>query len=64
MSTMTQAIPTGQDHLMAHLVCDPCADAITFYAKALGAEEIHRMPAPDGKRLMHAAMRVGKSIFS
>jgi len=34
-----------------------------FYKKAFGAEEIHRMPAPDGKRIMHAAMRIGKSIF-
>jgi PhnB protein len=35
--------------------------AIEFYKKAFGAEEIQRMPAPDG-RIMHAAIRIGKSI--
>ncbi len=62
MTESTQAIPPGKEHLIAHLVCDPCSEAIDFYKKALGAEEIHRMPAPDGKRLMHAAIRIGKSI--
>jgi PhnB protein len=57
----TTAIPPGLDHLIPHLVCDPCAEAIEFYKKAFGAEELHRMPAPDGKRIMHAAMRIGKS---
>jgi len=61
MSKATQAIPAGMDHLIAHLVCDPCAEAIEFYKKAFGAEEIHRMPSPDGKRIMHAAIRIGKS---
>jgi len=39
------------------LVCDGCAEAIESYKKAFGAEEIHRMPAPDGRRIMHAAMK-------
>ena len=43
-------------------MCGPCADAIEFYKKAFGAEEIHRMPAPDGRRLMHAAIRLGNSF--
>jgi PhnB protein len=56
-------IPPGHEGLIAHLCCSPCTEALEFYKKAFGAEELNRMPAPDGKRIMHAAMRVGKSIF-
>ncbi len=40
-------------------MCDRCADAIEFYKKAFGAEEVVRMPAPDGTRIMHAEIRIG-----
>lgn len=43
-------------------MCDPCADAIEFYKKAFGAQELNRAPAPDGRRIMHAAMRIGGGI--
>ena len=48
--------------MIPHLVCDPCAEAIEFYKKAFGAEEVTRMPEPGGKRIMHAAIRVGNSF--
>lgn len=61
---MTTPIPSGREGLIPHLVCDPCADAIEFYKKAFGAEEIGRVPAPDGKRLMHAEIRIaGRTVF-
>jgi len=60
MSKSTQPIPHGLENLIPHLVCERCADAIEFYKKAFGAEELSRAPAPDG-RIMHAAIRVGKS---
>jgi hypothetical protein len=50
MSKATRPIPAGHEGLIPHLVCDPCADAIQFYKRAFGAEEIHRVPAPDGRR--------------
>ena len=56
---MAKAIPAGREGLIQHLVCSPCADAIEFYKKAFGAEEVARMPAPDGKRIMHAEIRIG-----
>lgn len=56
---MTTKIPPGTEGLIPHLVCDRCADAIEFYKKAFGAEEVCRMPAPDGKRLMHAEIKIG-----
>src|SRR6266481_1882926 len=62
MSKSTQPIPPGHENLIPHLVCDPCSEAIEFYKKAFGAEEIHRMPAPDGRRIMHAAIRIGRSF--
>ena len=61
---MTAPIPAGSEGMIPHLVCDRCADAIEFYKKAFGAEEIHRMPSPDGKRIMHAALRIdGRQLF-
>src|SRR6516165_9717763 len=62
MSKPVPPIPPGQENLIPHLVCSPCAEAIAFYKKAFGAEEVSRVPAPDGKRLMHAEIRVGKSM--
>ena len=56
---MAAKIPAGSEGLIPHLVCNRCGDAIEFYKKAFGAEEINRMPAPDGKRIMHAAIQIG-----
>lgn len=56
-----QAIPDGLDHAIPHLIVDDATRAISFYKAAFDAEEIARSPAPDGKRLMHAALRIGKS---
>lgn len=43
------------------LTIDGAASAIDFYKKAFGAEEVSRSPAEDGKRLMHAHVRVNGS---
>lgn len=47
--------------LAPHLVCDGAADAIEFYKKAFGAEELVRVPGPTG-RLMHAAVMINGSM--
>lgn len=61
---MPQPIPEGHEGFIPHLVCDPCAEAIEFYKKAFGAEEVQRFPEPDGKRIMHAAILIdGKPLF-
>jgi uncharacterized glyoxalase superfamily protein PhnB len=62
MSNPVQPIPPGHEGLIPHLVCERCSDAIEFYKKAFGAEEIQRVPAPDGRRIMHAAIRIGNSF--
>ncbi len=45
-----------------HLVVDGAAQAIDFYRKAFGAVELHRAPADDGKRLMHASLRINGAV--
>ncbi|WP_051109935.1 VOC family protein [Massilia niastensis] len=44
-----------------HLVCAGASEAIAFYARAFGAEEVMRLPEPGGK-LAHAAVRIGDSM--
>jgi PhnB protein len=47
-----------------HLVVNDANAALEFYKKALGATEVMRMPAQDGKRLMHSEIQVrGARIF-
>lgn len=46
------------DGLIPHIVVDGAEAAIAFYGAAFGAEEMGRHPADDGKRLMHAHLRV------
>src|SRR5690606_37294043 len=53
-------VPEGMHTVTPHLICAGAADAIEFYKKAFGAEELARMPGPDG-RLMHANIRIGDS---
>ena len=61
---MSKSIPAGREGLIPHLKCDRCAEAIEFYKQAFGAEEKSRMPAPDGKRIMHAEIHLGgRAVF-
>jgi PhnB protein len=48
--------------LVPHLVVNGAAAAIDYYKAALGAEELGRMPGPDG-RVLHAALRVGGAVL-
>lgn len=50
--------------LIPHLICSPCKDAIEFYKKAFGAEEVTCLKSPDGERIMHAALQLsGHTVF-
>src|SRR5437868_2128191 len=62
MSKSNGILPRGHENLIPHLVCSPVSEAIEFYKKAFGAEEVMRMPAPDG-RMMHAEIRLGASYI-
>jgi PhnB protein len=63
MSKAVQPIPPGREGLIPHLVCSSCDKAIEFYKRAFGAEELGRMPSPDG-RIMHAEIMIdGRPLF-
>jgi len=56
-----KAVPEGFNTVSPTLIVPNCVEAIALYKKAFGAEEIARMPGPDGKSTMHAEMRLGNS---
>lgn len=62
MNTAVKAIPDGMHTVTPHIVCKGAADAIAFYKKAFGAEELSRMNGPGGG-LMHASIRIGNSVI-
>ena len=45
------------------LAVDGAAEAIEFYKRAFGAEEVMRAPDPTGKKVWHANLRIGDSSF-
>jgi PhnB protein len=61
-TTAVKPIPEGMHTLTPHIVCEGASDAIAFYKKAFNAEEITRLPGPNGK-VMHAAIRIGDSVL-
>ncbi len=61
MNATAENAPPCLRSITPHLVCAGAADAIEFYKKAFGAEEMMRMPGPDG-RLIHAAVKIGDSV--
>jgi len=62
MATAKKPIPEGFHSVTPSLVVRDAAKAIDFYKKALGAQELVRMPGPDGK-IMHAEIKIGDSII-
>ena len=57
-----KAIPEGYTALTPYLIVKGGAKALDWYAKAFGAQELFRMPQPDG-RVGHAEMQLGSSRF-
>ena len=60
MAKAKRAVPEGYHTVTPQLVIDNAAQAIDWYKKALGAEELARAVGPDGK-IMHAEIRIGDS---
>ncbi len=61
MAKAARPIPEGYHTVTPYLAVDSGDEAIRFYKKAFGAEEILRMRGPDGKSVMHAEIRIGDS---
>jgi uncharacterized glyoxalase superfamily protein PhnB len=59
--SQVRAIPQGFTSVTPYLVIEGAGAAIDFYKRAFGAEEVMRMPGPDGN-VMHAEIRIGGSI--
>ncbi|HUK25383.1 MAG TPA: VOC family protein [Terriglobales bacterium] len=56
-----KAIPEGYHTATPYLVVRNAAEAIEYYKKAFGAQEVMRMPTPDGK-IGHAELKIGDSM--
>lgn len=56
-------VPEGFSTVSIHMTVKKCSEAIEFYKKAFGAEELARMPGPDGQSVMHGELKVGDSII-
>jgi uncharacterized glyoxalase superfamily protein PhnB len=63
MTAAAKPIPDGFNTLSAHVVVRGADQAIEFYKKAFGAEEITRIPGPGGKGIMHAELKIGDSML-
>ncbi|HET9650764.1 MAG TPA: VOC family protein [Usitatibacter sp.] len=55
-------IPKGFTTVTPHLACEGAAEAIEFYKRAFGAEEVTRLPGPNGT-VMHGEIRIGGSVI-
>ena len=53
--------PDGYHSVTPYLYIRGAANAIEFYKKAFGAEELFRLPDKDG-RIGHAEMKIGDSV--
>jgi PhnB protein len=62
MSKAKHAVPEGHHTVTPQLILDGAAQAIEWYKKALGAEELARATGPDGK-ILHAEVRIGSSLI-
>lgn len=54
--------PEGCDGTIPHLFVKRRDEALNFYKRAFGAEEMLSVPPPDG-RLRHSELRIGNSLF-
>lgn len=60
MANKVKPIPDGYHSLTTYLSVKGAAAAIAFYKQAFGAEELYRLPMPDG-RVGHAELQIGDS---
>ena len=62
MIQKVNSIPRGMNTVTPYLLIQGASEAISFYVKVFGAEEIVRLTAPDG-RIGHAEIRIGDSVI-
>ena len=62
MIEKVNSVPPGYHTVTPYLLIQGASDAIAFYVRIFGAEEITRLTAPDG-RIGHAEIRIGQSTI-
>lgn len=55
-------IPEHFNRVSAHLIIKGAGEAMDFYKKAFGGEELCRMPGPDGSSVMYGEIKIGDSV--
>jgi PhnB protein len=60
---MKRAIPEGCHAITPHITVANGDQAIEFYKRAFGAEELSRMAGPGGKGILHAELKIGDSVI-
>ena len=60
MAAAIKPIPEGYHSVTPYLILSNASEAIAFYKKALGAEEVLRLDGPGG-RIHHAEIKIGDS---
>lgn len=53
-------VPEGYSSVTPYLIVSGAAQALDYYKMAFDAQEIMRMPSPDGK-IMHAEIQIGSA---
>lgn len=61
MSDTVRAIPEGYEGATPYIICRNCEQAIDFYKRAFGAEELFRIGG--GGVIGHAEMKIGSAII-
>lgn len=62
MMPAVKPIPEGYRSVAPYLTVRGAGEAIEFYKKAFGAQEMVRMPGPGGQGVVHAEVRIGDSV--
>ena len=57
-----KAIPEGYHTVTPYLIVKGALEAIAFYKKAFGAEELYHMDGPDGL-VAHAEIKIGNCVL-
>ncbi|RPJ78971.1 MAG: VOC family protein, partial [Acidobacteria bacterium] len=62
MSKPVSPIPQGYHQMTPYLIVANGAEAIQYYKRVFGAEELFRMGGPGGK-VGHAELKIGDSVL-
>jgi PhnB protein len=63
MTNTVKAVPEGHHSITPSIIVQGATRAIEFYKQAFGAQELGRMTTPDGKKIAHAELKIGDSLF-